>query len=314
LRDKLRVEHFKLGCVPAINLFEQDADPEVLKRKTAQNHIVPDARKPDSYEVHTVLEVESTPAGGTEARSYAPFFALGHFDESADDVAFWHAERVESQRDKDHGTEVYLTLVDPKGMPTLSGDRHVLTVRGLFFNRDMASKLPYKDPKGDLRAREKPEFKKIQCLTRPTDTLRPMLRSDSQWRIVSSLSLNHLSLTGTEGDATAGLRAFREILSAHDFIDDERTKKRRSGLVAMSTRVVTRRLPRRGPARGLEITLEFEESSYVGSGLYLFAAVLERFLAAYTSINSFTQCVAKVRGREGTLKVWEPRFGEQVYA
>jgi type VI secretion system protein ImpG len=73
-----------------------------------------------------------------------------------------------------------------------------------------------------------------------------------------------------------------------------------------------RRLPGRGPARGLQLTLEFEEANFVGSGVFLFAAVLERFFAAYVSINSFTECVARMHGAEGDLKRWSPRFGEQV--
>ena len=64
-----------------------------------------------------------------------------------------------------------------------------------------------------------------------------------------------------------------------------------------------------GFARGLEISLEFDEDHYAGSGVFLFASVLERFLGHYASINSFVQTVARVRQREGVLKTWPPRAG-----
>jgi type VI secretion system protein ImpG len=64
--------------------------------------------------------------------------------------------------------------------------------------------------------------------------------------------------------------------------------------------------------RGVEITVEFDEKRFAGSGVYLFASVLECFLALYCTINSFTRLVAKVRGREGVLRRWPPRTGEQV--
>jgi type VI secretion system protein ImpG len=64
--------------------------------------------------------------------------------------------------------------------------------------------------------------------------------------------------------------------------------------------------------RGLETTIEFDEEQYVGSGVFLFASVLERFLGLYASINSFNQLVAKTRQREGILKRWAPRTGEQI--
>jgi type VI secretion system protein ImpG len=66
-----------------------------------------------------------------------------------------------------------------------------------------------------------------------------------------------------------------------------------------------------GFARGLEVSIEFDEQKYVGIGMYLFAAVLERFLGLYTSINSFTQLAAKARQSEGYFKRWPPRAADQ---
>jgi type VI secretion system protein ImpG len=60
------------------------------------------------------------------------------------------------------------------------------------------------------------------------------------------------------------------------------------------------------------VTLEFDETQYVGSGAFLLASVLERFLGLYASINSFTQLVAKTRQREGILKRWPPRAGDRT--
>jgi type VI secretion system protein ImpG len=64
--------------------------------------------------------------------------------------------------------------------------------------------------------------------------------------------------------------------------------------------------------RGLETTIEFDEEQFVGSGLFLFACVIERFLGLYTSMNSFNQLVLKTKQREGVIKRFNPRAGEQV--
>ena len=66
----------------------------------------------------------------------------------------------------------------------------------------------------------------------------------------------------------------------------------------------------RGFCRGFEIELEFEESAYVGGSPLLLAAVLNRFFAQYTSVNSFTRLVVK-RGEE-VWKRWEPMTGRQT--
>jgi type VI secretion system protein ImpG len=66
-----------------------------------------------------------------------------------------------------------------------------------------------------------------------------------------------------------------------------------------------------GFARCVEITVELDEPKYVGTGLFLFASVLERFLALYASVNSFTQLVATAGSGERFYKKWPPRSGEQ---
>ena len=50
----------------------------------------------------------------------------------------------------------------------------------------------------------------------------------------------------------------------------------------------------------------------VGTGVLLFASVLERFLALYASVNSFTQLIARTSQSERYLKKWPPRAGEQT--
>jgi type VI secretion system protein ImpG len=67
-----------------------------------------------------------------------------------------------------------------------------------------------------------------------------------------------------------------------------------------------------GFCRGIEVTVQFDEEKYVGSGVFLFAAVLEKFFGLYASLNSFTQMIATSQQRERPLKRWPPRAGEQI--
>jgi type VI secretion system protein ImpG len=53
--------------------------------------------------------------------------------------------------------------------------------------------------------------------------------------------------------------------------------------------------------RGTEVRLKLDEQSFVGSGLHLFAQVLDRFFGLYVHANSFTQ-----------LKVLASRSGEEL--
>jgi type VI secretion system protein ImpG len=66
-----------------------------------------------------------------------------------------------------------------------------------------------------------------------------------------------------------------------------------------------------GYARGLAVEVELDEEAFAGVGAYLFASVLERFLALYVSINSFTQLTARSNRPDTEPWRWPPRAGEQ---
>jgi type VI secretion system protein ImpG len=64
-------------------------------------------------------------------------------------------------------------------------------------------------------------------------------------------------------------------------------------------------------ARGRKVTIDLDEDHFSGGGTYLFASVIERFLAMYASMNSFSALVARVRSKQKTytLREWQPRAG-----
>jgi type VI secretion system protein ImpG len=112
--------------------------------------------------------------------------------------------------------------------------------------------------------------------------------------------------------AAQALAALREILKVYDFADSPTTRQRIAGLIGLHTRKVVRRAGGAGGfARGVEVEIELDEDQYAGNGAMLFASVLERFFGLYTSINSFTQTIARTRQRAEVLKKWPPRAGEK---
>jgi type VI secretion system protein ImpG len=135
--------------------------------------------------------------------------------------------------------------------------------------------------------------------------------------LLSHLSLNHLSIS----DAREGRAALQEILRLYDFSDPRIESQQADvirllieGIIAVSSRRVIGRTGSpvsSGLCRGIEVTVEFDEEKYVGTGLFLFACVLERFLGLYATINSFSQLVARTR-QQGVLRKWPPRAGEQT--
>ena len=103
----------------------------------------------------------------------------------------------------------------------------------------------------------------------------------------------------------------REILSLFADLSDNITQTQIAGITGLDVRPVTRSIRRPEgffPARGLEIAITFDESAFEGAGILPLATVLDRFLAEYVSINSFSQTVT-VSKQRGVLRRWPPRTG-----
>jgi type VI secretion system protein ImpG len=129
--------------------------------------------------------------------------------------------------------------------------------------------------------------------------------------LISHLSLNFLSLESGEDS----LKALREILRLYCYSDSAHTHQQINGLRTFEHRKIVRRMGAeawRGFLRGTEITLTFDESVYVGSSAYLFASVLNYYLALYTSTNSFTQLKIRSLQRQEEWKLWPPMAGAKV--
>jgi type VI secretion system protein ImpG len=150
-------------------------------------------------------------------------------------------------------------------------------------------------------------------MNKPTPQLDPSLGGETRWRLVSHLSLNHLSLKG----GPDGLAALKEILLLYAQYDSQSAHRQINGIREMHTRPIVERLGHeawRGFARGTEVRLVLDPSAFPGSSPFLFASVLRHFIALYASLNSFTRTVAEDSRRPGEVwKQWPALAGTKDF-
>jgi len=310
LEQNLEPQNIRLGCTPVVNIFEQTAEPIRLDHAHTEYRVVPDVRRQHTTEVYGIDRVTCLSPTTGQSIAFEPFYSFKHSFERQQRHTFWHGTRRPSERGDDPGTEVFLTLVDLNFRPTLPPS-DVITVAVTCTNRDLPGMLPFGDPEGDFDLEGAAPVRRGNCLGKPTKTVRPPLRHGAQWRLISHLSLNFLSPVESGGDSDP--EVLQEILKLYDFSDSAAVQQQILGLTGVTSRQVWRRIRRGGGsgfARGIEATLEFDENRYVGTGVYLFASVLEKFLGLYVSINAFSEMVATTKQR-GMLKRWPPRSGHQ---
>jgi len=297
LEQNVTADSFQLGCTPTINLYPQRAEPIALTHTESEYRVVPDARRPRSCEVYSIDRVTAT-SPADETLEFSPFYSVRHAVAGKPQRAFWHAVRRRASG-VDPGTEVYLSLLDLQFDPAAPAD-WTLDVQTTCLDRDLPHRLPFGEGGPRLRLPG----------GGPTRTLRPALRRGALWRLISHLSLNHLSLANGE----EGADALREILKLYDFADSAQTRAMIDGILDVHSRRIVGRAGdgRLGFCRGVEVTVHFDETRFAGSGVYLFACVLERFLGLYCSVNSFSRLVATTNKRQGELRRWAARAGETV--
>ena len=298
---------FRLGCVPIINLFQQTAEPILVQQTRFEHQVIPDTRRRHAVEIFSIDEVVSSSPDRREVTVFEPFYS-SHHGRAAKNQAFWHASRRPSTREEDAGTEMFLSLVDSSGNSAQSIAEAVM-VRCTCTNRDLPSRLHTGSEGGDFDLESGSAVKKIVALTKPTETMRIPSRKGLQWRLISHLSLNYLSLV------EEGRGALQDILRLYNFNELPAVEKQIAGISALnSRRHFARVVSEHGIsfARGVRVEVEFDEEQYAGSGVYLFASILEYFLGLYTSLNSFSQLVVRTRQRKEILREWRPRAGQKI--
>ena len=291
---------FCLGCAPVVNLFEQTAEPILIEQKRYEYRVIPDARREQALDIFSVDQVTGIAAGSSTPVHYEPFYSYRHGQAGTEQKAFWHASRRPSTWRTDKGSDTFLTFVDLTGN-RVTPDRDTISLRLTCSNRDLPSRLPFGNETGDFQLESGGPISRVVALVKPTEAVLPPARGGLLWRLVSQLSLNYLSVVEEGADS------FRELLRLNNFSNALTAERQIDGILSVSSRPhFTRLVSENGVilARGTRVEIELDEERFVGSGAYTFCSILEVFLGLYTSMNSFSQLVARTRQRRGVMKQW----------
>jgi len=310
-------EHLGLFCAPIVNLFPKRADRIHLSERENEYHVVADRTRPIDFEVHSVTGVLGLGTGAS--RPFLPFYtctAKGDTEEQAY-FTLHRQPRLISQRrsvtgprSTYAGSEVFLSLVDGNEGPYHT-DLKQLSVETLCTNRDLPLLMSLGTGKTDFTLDTGAPVESIRCVAGPSEPHASPAWGESAWRLVSHLSLNHLSLGNAQDDK--GAAPLRQILQLYGELGSAALRREIDGVRSVSAAPVTRRLPFEGPAafaRGLELTLDCDEAYFEGGSAFLLGAVLERFFSRLVALNSFTETVLKTPQR-GELMRWPTRIGHR---
>lgn len=304
----LSTNNVLLGCTPVVNLFRQRGEPIRLTHTSASYPVLADARRAYAFEVQSIDSVKlvrQTPQGESIVQ-FRPFYSLKHGMTPEKSGHYWVMRRNETVGEKSPGFETEISIVDIDFDPA-EVETDTLSLELTCSNRDLPASLSYGARGGDLFLEGGSSVRSITFLRKPTSSHKFESGRGAHWRLISHLSLNHLSLSD------GGLDAFREMLALYDLPRSPASQRQIGGISAIAHKAANAWLPGNPFAclvRGVEVRLTIDEEAFVGSGIHAFTHIVERFLGLYVHANSFTQLVMVSNKTGEELLKCTPRSGD----
>nr|WP_321455757.1 type VI secretion system baseplate subunit TssF [uncultured Cohaesibacter sp.] len=328
LANKVSEKDFGLYVAPAINLFKMKCSRVPISSNQHEYLVVPDRSRWLDFEPHRILSVDAHFTKVNDKIPVYPIYNLPPGNIRADDAYFFSCRRVQrrktdqerrySRHQRYLGSEIYLSLREPVNRDDDMVARE-LSVYALCSNRHLAGQLPVGEAGADFHLVDNVSVD-LRCIFGPTAPRESIIhlerknRSHKQpsellWHLINFLTYNHIGmLNRSKDDKASGLR---EMLSLFMDLSDVVSEKRIRGILSIEQRPIVRRLRQANgfnAAKGIEISVTFDEKAYEGAGIIGMGAILDRFFADYATINNFTETVI-VSKQRGVIKRWPPRTG-----
>jgi len=317
LENVLSADNFALYCTPSINLFPKRAERVNVSRLTSSFHVVPDKLRPLDFEVCAITDVKGFSSGIESSSQFLPLYGSnetndrryrGYYTSARSTRTLSVNERKFGHRSSYIGTEVHLSLVDPKSAPYAENLRQ-LAVETLCCNRDLPLMMPLGKGTTDFTIETGAPCDSVRCVGEPTRPASPLSQGNVAWDLINQLSINFLGINDDNGQSAND--TLKTLLTLMMNKNDHAQSKQIDGIIDVKIRQITSRLPFSGPicfGRGVEISITLDEMAYEGNSIFMLGMVLERFFAQYVSINSFTQLVLHSSTR-GEVHKWPIRIG-----
>ncbi|MDI1433600.1 MULTISPECIES: type VI secretion system baseplate subunit TssF [Polyangium] len=300
---RLSKENFRLFCSPVVNLFEHSSDPIKPDPSKYEYLARPAGSTPVAYELYSIESVIGIARRTSQRVKIPPFFSFEHeLDPEASARGVFYQTHIKPASIGD-GVDIYVSFGSAQDGASIP-EFDVISIEATCTNRRLPAQLKV----GDLRVptATSPAVASFTNVTGVTAPLPPPMGRELQWRVLSHMAMSYRSIT--ELDV---LRSVLEIYNFPALIDRQAARANQLRMQAIKSIRVrpTDRLYRGAPVRGVATEVELDEGGFAGEGeMYLFASILNEMLAAYVSLNSFTQLSVTGTNTRVVYR-WEPKSG-----
>lgn len=275
---ELSAQSFLRHVTPAVNLFEQSAEPVSLTHEAPDYLVLPDGLARQHHQIFDIRSVTGLRQGQAQQRSYVPFSLL-QFGSAGRQLTYRTSVRPAMSGD---WVETYLAVVyDQDEIP----EPETLSIELTCTNRWLPEKLKLGEVCAPTNTSpERCTFRNITAVKGAVDAPRG---EELLWASIAHTALNFMSL-GDLQTILALLRLYNSFRT-NDHGARAANERQIEGIQGL-TIAEENRIHRGTVIRGQVIRMQCDASHWPSVGaLYLWGCVLARFFATYASINTYTR-------------------------
>ncbi|MDR3155501.1 MAG: type VI secretion system baseplate subunit TssF [Holosporaceae bacterium] len=297
-------KNFSLFSVPIVNLFRKISEPQRLDYKQMEYCLIPDYRRYQTHEIYSIEKIVAVDANSNDEIYVPEFFACGHQSMFEKHNFYWKSRRKKSKVKDAFGEDVYISFIDTNFDPQFPMDK-VFYAHTLCTNRGVAEQIP---ANGSLQMELSVPASSIYCTNHPTAQRQSIQSGEIMWKLISALSLDSISFK------SHGLSKLKNILGVFADISNSELSTEIDAILSIESTIKTKRINQQtwlGFVPGTDVEITFD-ASIQNLGLPL-SLIISKFLASYTSINTFTEVTVKNVAYNRILKKWNHYLGIRNY-
>ncbi|MFH7766976.1 type VI secretion system baseplate subunit TssF [Acinetobacter sp. BSP-28] len=304
---ELNIANFKLFSTPVVNLFYKQAEPQKINHKKLTYPLITDAHHPEFYQVYSILEMNMIREKSNQDQvtfPVLPFFGMSHYHQ--DNQQFFYSVHPTQLHNK--SVEIDYSIISKHLSPQNSKSDFIST-QLLCCNRD----LPYEalsQANHVLYLNNSSVVRRALILKRPSKPYYFEQNKKEQWRIISHLSLNTLSLM--KGDAVSHIKELLELYNLSKFKENHLIINSIKNIRFSLTQKLVEAKPFPLFVRGVKVNVDIDPHIFRGHSVYIFTQLLSHIFNLKVQMNSYVdlivsdsntqqelyQCVQNVGGKK----------------
>lgn len=292
----LSTSNFKLFTSPAVNLFEKQAEPQKIDHKKIEYPILTDAHHPEFYRVYSILKMQMIrEKHDQEEVNYpiSPFFAMSHAHK--DNLQYFYTLNTKQNQ---KNCEIFYSI--------LSKNLNPQEIKSDFISSTLLcsnGNLPYEAMSMShqvLNSTSTGLIRRALVLKRPSACYAFSGNKAEQWRLVSHLSLNLMSLMQDDS-----VQPIQELLTLYNLPNSQENHLLINSIQQVRFELSHKMMdikPFPAFVRGLKVSLVMKSEVFRGHSLYLFSQLLSHVFNLKVQMNSFID-----------LNIIDDQSGQELY-